>query len=115
MYLIHVRISTPHDFVPPDLLSDLFLVRAVPEDAVDHVSVHTRQPGTVTVGLFVATDSLLSAERIALEVATRTVSTEPTLDDCRVTSCSGALVGLFFDREAGVGGGCNGRTMQLPD
>ncbi|MDN0194368.1 hypothetical protein [Streptomyces sp. S.PNR 29] len=115
MYLIHVRIATPHNFVPPEQLSHLFLAQASSEDAIGHVSVHTTQPGTVTVGLFVATHSLLSAERAALEVATRAVSTEPTLDGCRVTSCSGALVGMFFDREAGFSGADGGRTMQLPD
>jgi hypothetical protein len=115
MYLIHVRVSTPFGFVPPEPLSHLFLAQASPEGAVEHVSVHTEQPGTVTVGLFVTAGSLLSAERISLEVVTRAVNTEPALDDCRVTSCSGALVSTFFDQEAGVCGGDGGRTMQLPD
>ncbi|WP_328769483.1 hypothetical protein [Streptomyces sp. NBC_00286] len=115
MYLIHVRINTSHDFVPPERLNQLLLAHAAPEGAVDHVSVHTNQPGIVTLGLFIAAESLLSAERIALEAVTLAVSTEPALNECRITSHSGALVGVFFDREVGAGDGDDGRTMHLPD
>ncbi|MEW2163791.1 hypothetical protein AB0912_12440 [Streptomyces sp. NPDC007084] len=114
MHLIHVRLHTPRDFRLPEDLAAQFIAQATPAEGVEHVSVHPGTAHGLTVGLYVVAESLLIAEEVALAVSRRTVEHVPGLGRSRITSCSAALVGAYFDRLL-EGPGGDGRSMRLPD
>lgn len=116
MHLVHVRVLLPEERECPEPqdLRDLLRAHAAPEERVDHVSVHPGEEGLVTVGLFVTSDSLVSAEIVALAVAERVVAGEAALLGARIVSCSGALVPEFYDRFL-IGAGDDGRIVRVQD
>lgn len=114
MHLIHVRLHTPRDFRVPDDLAAQFIAQATSAEGVEHVSVHPGGGQALTVGVYVTAESLLVAEQAALAVSRRSVARVPALRRSRITSCSAAIVGAYFDRLLQCPGG-DGRTMRLPD
>ncbi|WP_152990665.1 hypothetical protein [Sphaerimonospora mesophila] len=113
MHLVHVRLRTPDGFQPPDDLNVQLLTHAIEGEQVEHISIHRSDAPSLTIGLFVAADSLIAAEAVALAVVRRAVLREPVLSSSRITSCSGAIVGAYFDGLLGSRDG-DGRSMPLP-
>ncbi|MGW0917022.1 hypothetical protein ACWD1Z_35735 [Streptomyces sp. NPDC002784] len=114
MHLIHVRLHTPCGFQVPEDLAAQFIAQATSAEGVEHVSVHPGAGQVLTVGLYVVAESLLMAEQAALAVSRRTVARVPALRRSRITGCSAAIVGVYFDGLLERSSG-DGRTMRLPD
>lgn len=116
MHLVHVRVlmSQECECPGPRNLRDLFRAHCAPEERVDHISIHPGEEGLVTVGFFVTADSMVSAEVVALAVATRVVAGEAALEGARIVGCSGALVPEFYDRLV-IGAGHDGRNVRVQD
>ncbi|MEV7414422.1 hypothetical protein [Streptomyces sp. NPDC089919] len=114
MHLVHVRLVVPGECPEGPGLREIFRAHAVPEERLEHISVHPGEGGLVTLGFFVTADSLLAAESVALSVVERAVAGEPALREARLHGCGGALVAEFFDRLV-IGPGRDGRTMRVQD
>jgi hypothetical protein len=114
MYLVHVRVLLPAGPFDTEVVRDWFRSHVLPEERVEHVSVHGTGDDTLTVGFFVQAAGLLAAEDIALGVTRRAVSHEPELLPARIAHCSGALVADFYDRMFDFPAH-DGRTMRVQD
>ncbi|MEU0125189.1 hypothetical protein ABZ114_26515 [Streptomyces albidoflavus] len=114
MYLVHVRVLLPPEAFGPEGVRDFFRSHALPDEGVEHVSVHGGADGVLTVGFFVQSDALLAAEGVALAVAERAVDREPGFRGARVVGGSGALVAEFYDGMLAAPGH-DGRSMRGPD
>ncbi|QKW20957.1 hypothetical protein HUT16_19550 [Kitasatospora sp. NA04385] len=98
MHLVHARLLAPVGRVVPPALADAVRARALPADAVEHVSVHPQSAGEVTVGVFSLAPGLAEAERRAAALLRRTVAREPALAGFTVLSVEVVLVpGPWWD------------------
>ncbi|MEU3566927.1 hypothetical protein AB0E96_00635 [Kitasatospora sp. NPDC036755] len=67
----------------------------------------------MTISFYVATRSLITAERVARTVTERALEREAVLRGSVLLTCSGALVTEYYDRLLELPGR-DGRTMRLP-
>ncbi|MEU3076847.1 hypothetical protein [Streptomyces laurentii] len=67
-------------------------------EGLEHVSVHSDAAGGPVVGLYLTAPSLAVAERGALAVCRRALSTHSELEGFAVVSCGAVLVPQYWDR-----------------
>ncbi|MER5637106.1 hypothetical protein ABT095_09125 [Kitasatospora sp. NPDC002227] len=114
MYLVHIGLtaSTPTAELPAgtrDLISSV----ALPQEQVEHISVHPRASSRPVVGVFLLADRLETAEARAEALLRRAVSSLPPLADWRVGSAGAPLVAPFYEQLL-TGSGPVGRIRPGP-
>ncbi|MFY1676228.1 MULTISPECIES: hypothetical protein [unclassified Streptomyces] len=114
MHLIHVRFQTPNGCRPPENLAALVRAQARPPERVEHVSVHTAEDDSLTLGMFVAADSVLAAEPVAISVALRGLGRVPVLRGSRIADCTTPLSAPYAAIAHDLLDTA-GRYMRLPD
>ncbi|GAA0684529.1 hypothetical protein GCM10010193_42980 [Kitasatospora atroaurantiaca] len=99
MYLIHVRLrpTTPGSSLPPGLRSHL-LGMSVPEDRIEHLSVHTDALPHPTLGLYLMAESLGEAEEQATRLCLRWVTGSTLLEGWQPVAAQAPLVAPFYEQ-----------------
>ncbi|ARP70705.1 hypothetical protein LK07_13970 [Streptomyces pluripotens] len=92
MHLIHVRLRSPFGGPERSRLAALISSYAEEADGLEHVSVHRRVLGEVTLGLFLLAGSLAIAEESAARLVARALSSHAELHGHTILSVGAALV-----------------------
>lgn len=92
MFLIHLRLRGPDGTSLPQNAADLIAESAIPEDGLEHISVHPDTEGGPTLGFFVTASGLVHAEASARRLAVRALDNSPALHGYSVLTCGAALV-----------------------
>ncbi|MEU0598870.1 hypothetical protein ABZ484_11530 [Streptomyces sp. NPDC006393] len=98
MYLIHVRLEGPGSAAGRPDLATIVGSYAEKADGLEHITVHQRPPGDVTLGFFLLADDLATAEKTAAHLAGQAVSGHPELREFRILEAEAVLVpGPWWD------------------
>ncbi|MER7625367.1 hypothetical protein [Streptomyces sp. NPDC126503] len=94
MYLVHAHLQPPDQGggLPPDVRA-LVYGCALPEDGLEHVSVHGDAQAPV-LGLFLLNDSLARAETSAAAVCARLLESRPELSGWTLLRAEAPLIVL---------------------
>jgi hypothetical protein len=112
MYMVHVYLC-PASGVPDDL-PDLFTGRAVPDDELEHVSVHSARR-QVAVTVFLRADSWSAAEDAALALCRRALAGEERLRGWAVDGSGLGFVPAYHERLAPLAPYCHSRFRRSRD
>ncbi|GAA4997844.1 hypothetical protein GCM10023205_84370 [Yinghuangia aomiensis] len=98
MYLLHAQL---HDVIGcglPNGATQLLLREALPQDGLEHVSVHAHPHGVLVLGLFLKASALAVAEAAAHRLCAKAVAAGGPLDGFVVIDIKAGLVPQAFDR-----------------
>ncbi|MFI9248277.1 hypothetical protein ACIGXF_38270 [Streptomyces sp. NPDC053086] len=98
MYLIHVRLRAPAGAVLPSTVADIFVPFLGGGDGVEHISVHLDAPEGPTLGFFIVSSDLATAEEAAFRASRRAVAEHAALQGFTVVSSKATLTpGPWWD------------------
>ena len=97
MYLIHVHLRPDAESGLPDQTGAWVRAAALPEDQVEHVSVHSGAEPYPVVGLHLLADRLEDAEARAEQVCARALAAHRELRGWSLTEAQAPLVGPFYE------------------
>ncbi|MFE3206335.1 hypothetical protein [Embleya sp. NPDC059237] len=98
MYLLHARLRVPNGCELPPEASRFVLSSALPEDGLEHVSVHAHAPGGPVLGLFLIAPDLGVAEAAGRRVCERALAADGPLAGFVLAGVAAGLVPQAFDR-----------------
>ncbi|MFE0701519.1 hypothetical protein [Streptomyces sp. NPDC058872] len=79
MYLIHAQLVLPKDSLIPDGVAPEALRLALPEERVEHVSLHPKGPRGPVLGVYLLAESLAQAEERTASLCERLLARHPGL------------------------------------
>ncbi|AUG77695.1 hypothetical protein CFP65_2882 [Kitasatospora sp. MMS16-BH015] len=97
MYLVHMVLVAASTREMPDRLGELISSAARPEDRLEHLSVHLSAPGRLVVGAYLLAERLEEAERRAVALCDRALSTVPELRGWRLVDAGVPLLAPFYE------------------
>jgi hypothetical protein len=99
MYLIHVALASAPAELPASL-GDFIRRHALPEERIEHVSVHAHAVPRPTLGVFVLADRLAEAEVKAADACRRALALLPALSHVTLVRAEAPLMEPLPDPEA---------------
>ncbi|MFI9806628.1 hypothetical protein ACIHEJ_20100 [Streptomyces sp. NPDC052301] len=92
MYLIHVPLRAPAFTVLPSDAAGIFASFKENGDGIEHVAAHPDAPGGPTLGFFVVSCDLATAEQAVFRLSRRAVAEHAALQGFTVVSGNTAFV-----------------------